>query len=1067
MAYRSPGTLQLRKSPPRLESEDPGGGAQVWLTCLIPCCLSCLWLSPKMVMVVDATQNTTGSASSSDEPASVRPPTVTSPPELPFRDLYWKTFERLCQDIVRDHGFEDVHRYGIQGQSEDGVDFVGVSPEGVRTAFQARQVASLSGADLKAAVRAYAEGRFAPPETNAFVVCLSVEGNESKLQQALREAQQTALFRISLWDSPELTHRLRTNEGLVQTYFGEGWVARFFSESSSQPSRLDAQVLLLGPVEAYGLTAKVEEAQRLAETCPADAARVYGEIAGALRNGAPGHAERFEQMRATSLEEAGDPVASHDVLMELALRNLFSKAEPRLPPGIAASLRRLEKKVDEVRQVRGAAVGAFTRWHEHPEALDELASHFDRLGPDDQYAPFVAVLLAEAGVADRTFEVVQDRKPHLQRVSEGSDGALALRIRLALADVSDSEAWRELIDQVESSQFSDADGAYVCLRAGRWCAWNGDFDEAEQHYRRAVQLATNAEFDLDVVSALWSLQTLYAFRNSFGQLDEANRLALSIDGKTSYVALNSRSSENSYRHLAKGQMPGAHLWSRYRLLESVRSGCLTDELESHATLAQIYAQVGEPLEALEHATLAGSGDRAKEVALQVRDWPDFLTGLTVSPAPWVRSAGLSALERLGDVAPPEVARQLAHDLAEQLGERATDIETAPGLAQALVAVVLEASHDDLERLLPILEQAARRVPGNYLLTDRGVGMLAARAYRFRPALRQRASAILGEMATGHHTNEWSRTLSECGDDVGDLVAAFEVVAEREGMDLAGPFSDLGHLNAATRTLWLRRLESVAEHPLGGHSQHSLGTRYDIPPTFLQEQEASVVDQYIAKLVAIGSDPHEALIHRAAALESAANAVNLVSPEKRRELFEVVRPLIDQRIPTSDLDDYHAKSLHPLSSVRFSLGSVADVRASALWFLGQTAAGSNDGAVVIETALRWIRSDVETLQRAGAAALTLPTLPSMDVGSDELAAHTNFWVRRVALELPSFREQPEESTLELLTSDPHTQVRVAVAYALSRIGATAPDSHERYCSSLRADKSAIVRAIAADVLDPVR
>ena len=1016
-------------------------------------------------MVADRSQESAardGSASAGG-PAGITPPTVTSSTELPFRDLDWKEFERLCQDIVREDGFEDVHRYGTQGQPEDGVDFVGVSPEGVRTAFQVKQVASLSAGELRAAVRAYTEGRFAPPETDAFVVCLSVEGNDSNLQQALREAQKNSLFTISLWGSPELTHRLRSNKGLVQTYFGESWVARFFPDPSSHSPQLDAQVLLLGPVEASGLTAKVKQAQQLADTLPADAAVLYQGVAEALKDSAPGHAERFEQMQATLLKDAGNAAASHDVLMELAIRNLFMRAEPRLPPGVSSGLRDLDKEVDEVRQLRGVAVGAFTRWNEHAEALEELASAFDRLGPEDGYAPFIAALLAEAAVADRAFQVVQSRKADLQRASEGGDDTVALRIRLALADAGGSEDWAELIDQVESSQFSDAEGAYVCLRAGRWCAWNGDFDGAEQRYRQAVQLAAKAERDLDVVNALWSLITLYAFRNSFEQLDEAKQLALSIDGKNSYVTLNSRCRENAYRHLASGHMPGAHLWSRYRLLESLRSGCLTDELESHATLARIYAQVGEPLAALEHAILAGAGERTKEVARQVGNWPDFLADATASPAPWVRSAALAALEQIGDVAPPEVARRLAHELSDQLHEHAADMEIAPGLAQALSAVVLEATDDDLDKLLPVLEQVSRRVPGNYLFTDPGVGMLAARVYRFRPALRQRASAILGEMAMGRHTNDWFRALSECGEDVGALVAAFEVVAEREGIDLADPFSDLGHLNVATRTLWVDRLKSVDEHPLGERSQHSFPTRYDVPSAFLRELKGPVTLQYIEKLVAIGGDPHEAITNRAAALASAANVVELVSAEKKRELFEVVRPLIDPRIPTSDLDDYHAKSLHPLSSVRFSLGSVADVRASALWFLGQNSAETNDGAVVGETALRWIRADDETLQRYGAAVLTLTNLPSQEASSDELAAHTNSWVRRAALDLPSFREHPDEATLELLASDQHTQVRVGVVYALPLIGGTAPEAYERLRSRLRADESAIVRAISADVL----
>ena len=111
-------------------------------------------------------------------------------------------------------------------------------------------------------------------------------------------------------------------------------------------------------------------------------------------------------------------------------------------------------------------------------------------------------------------------------------------------------------------------------------------------------LGSEAGLDLDVENALWSLAALYSLGDlsveRFEELSETNRMALSMKGSRSFVMSNSRTQQRSYQHLANGQLPAAHLWTQYRLLESIRSGCLMAELESHAILARIYGQSDEP-----------------------------------------------------------------------------------------------------------------------------------------------------------------------------------------------------------------------------------------------------------------------------------------------------------------------------------------------------------------------------------------------------------------------------------------------------------------------------------------
>ena len=1018
-----------------------------------------------MVIVVDEPANAAaeGPPPLSDGPSRVRPPTVTGPTEFPFRGFEWRKFERLCQDIANAHGFTNVHRYGRPGQAQDGVDFIGLSNEGVRTAFQVRQKAEFSAGELEAAVEDYATGAVAA-RTDAFVVCMSVEGNDRNLRDRLDGLNELYPFPIKLWDAVELTHLLHDKEALVRRFFGPHWVEVYFGTSPSRGQRLDSEALLIGPVQALGLSAKIEEARRLTQASPAEAATVYQEVADALRQRFPGHADRFDRLRATCLKDAGNPAASHDALMELAIRDLFDRAEARISSGVAQGIRDLHNAVDEVRQARGAAVRAFEQWHEHPDVLGELAQQFDALGPDDEYAPVTAALLAEAAVADREFRIVLDREAGLRGAGEHGDRRTALRVRIAVADAGAPGAWQELIGAAESLRFSSAEGTYVCLRAARWCAWNGQIERAESLYRLATKLGAECDLDLDVENALWSLMPLYPPKR-YEELSETNELALSIQGSRSYVTANPQTRERTYRHLANRELPDAHLWSRHRLLESIRSGCLLDELESHGILARLYGDSDEPLAALEHAVLGGAVDRVKDVAPHVDAWPDFLISMVRSPAPWVLPAVLSAIEQVGDIAPGEVASRLAHELVDQLQEASEDMTTAPAVFQALRAVVLEATDGDLERLMPVLDRAAPREPDGYRLTDPGVGMVAARVYRFRPAFRRRAASILGEMAVRRHTNDWGRALRECGDDLGELITAFESVAEREGIDVAGPLADLEHLNEATQALWSKRLRFVDEHPLGARPRRELFLRYDVPADFLRDQDDSAAHRYVDKLVAIGSNPDEAIVNRSAALGSAANVVDLLSADRKGAIFEVVRALTDSRIPISELDQYHARTLHELSRVRLSFGDATDVRTAALWLLGRVATEPEECSQVVRIAMEWVRSDSEVLQRGGAEVLTLPNLASADVQSADLAPHPNQWVRRAAILLPGMRERPEVATLELLAPDPFQPVRVEVVYALPRIQDIAPEAYERIRALLLADQSAIVRGVTAEVLEP--
>ena len=70
---------------------------------------------------------------------------------------------------------------------------------------------------------------------------------------------------------------------------------------------------------------------------------------------------------------------------------------------MARGVEELNKEVDAVRQARGRAMVHFGRCHEYAGELEKLAECFESLGPDDDFAPVIAALSAEAALADRAF----------------------------------------------------------------------------------------------------------------------------------------------------------------------------------------------------------------------------------------------------------------------------------------------------------------------------------------------------------------------------------------------------------------------------------------------------------------------------------------------------------------------------------------------------------------------------------------------------------------------------------------------------------------------------------------
>src|SRR4051794_17106459 len=125
-----------------------------------------------------------------DEPAGevrVKPPVDPAAHELPFAQLSWDQFEKLCLQLARREGnVEHVQRFGTPGQDQSGIDIYSRDSDGDYTAYQCRKVQKLTAGDLRKAVDDFVEGNW--NQASTFVFCTSQSSVPVKL--ALEVEQQ-------------------------------------------------------------------------------------------------------------------------------------------------------------------------------------------------------------------------------------------------------------------------------------------------------------------------------------------------------------------------------------------------------------------------------------------------------------------------------------------------------------------------------------------------------------------------------------------------------------------------------------------------------------------------------------------------------------------------------------------------------------------------------------------------------------------------------------------------------------------------------------------------------------
>lgn len=179
--------------------------------------------------------------------SKVSPPVQTKLQELPFSELSWEDFEKLCLRLVKlDATVEYCTLYGRRGQKQYGIDiYARKSLDDKYKVYQCKNVKEFGKGDIEDAVTEFLKGKWAN-KSEIFVLCTPLNLRDIKLQDTIEQEnrilKEKGIIFIS-WDRSELNLKLKNHPEIVDDFFGREWTRAFCGEDEATRlgSRLDAK----------------------------------------------------------------------------------------------------------------------------------------------------------------------------------------------------------------------------------------------------------------------------------------------------------------------------------------------------------------------------------------------------------------------------------------------------------------------------------------------------------------------------------------------------------------------------------------------------------------------------------------------------------------------------------------------------------------------------------------------------------------------------------------------------------------------------------------------------------
>ncbi|MDT3295938.1 hypothetical protein Q4Q57_12350, partial [Shewanella sp. SP2S2-6] len=160
----------------------------------------------------------------------------TAAQSLPFDELRWENFEKLCYRLAgKDADVESHSLYGRAGQAQQGIDIFARKRNGRYNAWQAKCYKKYSGNDLEKACTTFLLGDWSH-KTEVFFIAVQCSVDDTHLQNAIEK--QAALFRerdiiLRVFGGQDLCTALRSHPDIVLEFFGRECAKQFFGDTVS------------------------------------------------------------------------------------------------------------------------------------------------------------------------------------------------------------------------------------------------------------------------------------------------------------------------------------------------------------------------------------------------------------------------------------------------------------------------------------------------------------------------------------------------------------------------------------------------------------------------------------------------------------------------------------------------------------------------------------------------------------------------------------------------------------------------------------------------------------------
>ena len=172
----------------------------------------------------------------------VAPPTISRQSELRFGELAWEKFEDLCFRLAElEPNVEHCQFYGTRGQGQAGIDIYTRMTDGKFTTYQCKRENNFTAGKIREAVAEFCRGEWAA-RSKTFVLCTKESLKETKRANEIenqRDLLKKKKIRFVVWDSVQLSKKLKKLPDLVDDFFGREWVRLFCGEDVA--ARLDEQ----------------------------------------------------------------------------------------------------------------------------------------------------------------------------------------------------------------------------------------------------------------------------------------------------------------------------------------------------------------------------------------------------------------------------------------------------------------------------------------------------------------------------------------------------------------------------------------------------------------------------------------------------------------------------------------------------------------------------------------------------------------------------------------------------------------------------------------------------------